>query len=409
MLKHVLLALALFASFSSSALAAEESCVDTDAMDCQCTDADGSQVSLTSEEITDGTLCLEACSDSGAVSYAFFCGDLATPVDQDNISSATDSSDEDSSDSSDPFIPSLNVPIPGLDLSKSVQVNSDGYVITNMIGLYVQALFSYGITLAMLFGVLMLAIAGFQYMTAGGDKGAVAKAKGRMQNTLLGIVLLMGAYAIAFLIDPRLTWFTPLTLEVIDRVAYVNQSGSVPGNITFNPPANISCSSAFSIEQIVTSMKGHVTYRLGGKGGPPPYPDTTPSPSGQTYGDFCPDDQLCLDCSGFVDYVLACADIEKSRSLGTEAIFGSGASEQITDCSASKVNDISLQPGDLISIRPNNGVTTYGHVWIYIGNGHVAESYGIGREGNALAVTPLTSQCNYWESKHVPLYILRAP
>lgn len=198
------------------ALSASESCGDSDVA-CRCTESDGTQTTLTSEDITDKSLCTSACNEMGAISYEFFCGDLLTPVDQGSAVTSTSPAREEKA----PVIPSLNVPIPGLDLRGSVVDDGQGSVEVNMIGLYINAIFTYGITLAAIFGVLVLTIAGFQYMTAGGNKNAVAKAKGRMQNTVFGLILLMATYAIAFLIDPRTTFFNALTLK---KVPYVEIS-----------------------------------------------------------------------------------------------------------------------------------------------------------------------------------------
>lgn len=109
-----------------------------------------------------------------------------------------------------PLIPVvLNVPILG--------VTSVG-----SIGDYVNLVYKYAIPAAALFAVLMFTIAGFQYMTAAGDKGAVSKAKDRMVNTVVGIVLLMSVYTIAYLIDPRLTRFNELRPPLVKKAVMVN-------------------------------------------------------------------------------------------------------------------------------------------------------------------------------------------
>lgn len=111
-----------------------------------------------------------------------------------------------------PYIPVvLNVPILG--------VTSVG-----SIGEYVNLIYKYAIPLASLLGVLMFAIAGLQYMTAGGDKSAVTKAKTRMTNTVTGIVLLMSVYTIAYLVDPRLTRFNELRAPIVKEAVIVDDA-----------------------------------------------------------------------------------------------------------------------------------------------------------------------------------------
>ncbi len=201
--------------------AADEPCSESTAS-CRCTNADGVQTTTTTtatDSLTeDAIACHNSCYDRGAVSYESFCGTSIIPTDSGKVSSLLTEVLSLDIDKEDPAIPALNVPIPGLDLSGSVQVDDQGNIETNMIGLYVNAVFSYGIILASIFGVLMFTIAGFQYMTAGGDKGAVSKAKARMTNTIFGIVILMATYSIAFLIDPRTTRFNSLDFENISTI-----------------------------------------------------------------------------------------------------------------------------------------------------------------------------------------------
>lgn len=194
---------------------------------CDCTDADGKSAASSDASITDGDLCNTYCRTTNSVSWKYYCGTGKDPVDTGDVTSASlDSLTPVAKE--DPAIPVLNVPLPGLsqsDLKGSVGTDVNGYITTNMIGLYVNAVFSYGIVLAALLGVLMLTIAGFQYMTAGGNKSAVTKAKARMSNTIFGLILLMATYTIAFLIDPRTTRFNPLTVENIAAVEYFPPEG----------------------------------------------------------------------------------------------------------------------------------------------------------------------------------------
>lgn len=111
-----------------------------------------------------------------------------------------------------PLIPVvLNVPIMGV-----TQVGS--------IGDYVNIVYKYLIPAAAMFAALMFTIAGFQYMTAGGDKSAVSKAKGRMVNTVVGLVLIMSVYTIAYLIDPRLTRFNELRPPLVKKAVMIDDS-----------------------------------------------------------------------------------------------------------------------------------------------------------------------------------------
>ncbi len=201
---------------------------------CACTYSDGDEVFQEDANITTSSLCEEACTASGSESWHFYCNDTITPTAEGSIEKNPNSSSTNTSTSSTPasgltssvtnksiIVPTLNTPIPGLDLEKlssSVQKSKDGMIYTNMIGVYVNAVYRYALVIAAILGVLMLSISGFQYMTAGGNKGAVAKAKGRMEQTVFGLVILMAIYAIAFFIDPRLTRFLPLEIQSVEEI-----------------------------------------------------------------------------------------------------------------------------------------------------------------------------------------------
>jgi len=128
-----------------------------------------------------------------------------------------------------PLIPvTLNVPIMGV-----TQISA--------LGDYVNLLYEYAIPLAGIFGALMFTIAGFQYMTAGGDKGAVSKAKARMTNTVTGIILLMSVYAIAYLIDPRLTRFNELRPPLVKEAVIVDDTTTCEALFGYGFCINGSC------------------------------------------------------------------------------------------------------------------------------------------------------------------------
>lgn len=218
-----LLSLSLLFPVSVFAAACTESFTD-----CECVDEDGTWYSVSSGEAT-GDSCASTCHAAKAASYAFYCGDERTPVESNDLSDWLDNGlgaiGAQTVTEQKPAVPALNVPIPGLDLQDSVSIDNKGYIYSSMIGLYVNAIFSYAMVLAAILGVLLLTVAGFQYMTARGDTNAVTQAKNRMQNTVFGLILLMATYSIAFLIDPRITRFNALVIENVAAVEYFPPEG----------------------------------------------------------------------------------------------------------------------------------------------------------------------------------------
>lgn len=84
---------------------------------------------------------------------------------------------------------------------------------------YIDALYRYAIPVMALLAVVMLMIGGLQYVLARGRAEAIKKAKDRIKNAVIGLVLLMSAYALARLIDPSLVnlhvFQVPMTKQVV--------------------------------------------------------------------------------------------------------------------------------------------------------------------------------------------------
>lgn len=123
----------------------------------------------------------------------------------------------------DPILPCLNVPIPGLKFGNcdeslkdpnadaNLVKNADGETTTNLLGSYVEAVYQYLLIAAAIVAVTMLMIAGLQYATARGSSKQVDQAKKRINNAIVGIILLLLAYNIAFIINPATTTFESLS------------------------------------------------------------------------------------------------------------------------------------------------------------------------------------------------------
>ncbi len=74
---------------------------------------------------------------------------------------------------------------------------ADSGSLATTLGLIVSVILS---LLGIIFVVLMI-VGGFQWMTAGGNEETVKKAQGRIKNAIIGLVVVISAYAIWSLID----------------------------------------------------------------------------------------------------------------------------------------------------------------------------------------------------------------
>ncbi|HOZ53204.1 MAG TPA: pilin [bacterium] len=74
---------------------------------------------------------------------------------------------------------------------------ADSGSLASTLGIIVNVILS---LLGIIFVVLMI-VGGFQWMTAGGNEEAVKKAQSRIKNAIIGLVVVVSAYAIWNLID----------------------------------------------------------------------------------------------------------------------------------------------------------------------------------------------------------------
>ncbi len=104
-----------------------------------------------------------------------------------------------------------------------------------------------------------------------------------------------------------------------------------------------------------------------------------------------PENTIKLDCSGFVNYVLRCADIN-AISGGTASIFSNAEKVIQTSIQGTKINNKELNIGDLVGWRAGENGEKFGHVMIYIGNGQLqlADSHGTKVIGGALGTFPIS-------------------
>lgn len=133
--------------------------------------------------------------------------------------------------------PRLGIEIPGFDSSLTTSYISYGEYQTNVLGHYVKAVYAWLISAGAIIAVLMMMIAGVQYMLAGGNQGALGQAKKRIVDAISGLVLLLGAFTIAFLIDPSTVAFETLKLKNIEQIDF-DHPNETPVNFGTGNTAN---------------------------------------------------------------------------------------------------------------------------------------------------------------------------
>ena len=261
------------------------------------------------------------------------------------------------------------------------------------LGNYVNNLIKVLIGLASAMAVFMIVFGGIEWMMS---DSFISKGEGKKKilNAIKGLVLLLGSYLILITINPDLVTIDFRLDKQTIKIEYsgdtnvgIPQTGvSCPTGIDCNIPSTPNENLVYSI---VSKLNGKTTYRFGGKGTPPPYQyETKECPPTGPCKTFCPPGTICLDCSGFVNFVLRYSGYKEFNG-GTQTIFSNA--ERVNSITNTEVNGVTLKPGDLLGWTSGNR-----HVLIYVGNGKIADSHGgSGREpGNAVGIYNTTEYKN---------------
>lgn len=406
MLRRLLL-LPLFLLLPLPALATDISECDSGTIECSCPSAIAASDAAV-QSLDDATSCNTYCG-AASLSTAYAAGSItgyslscsvsgvSTIIAQGSTTSSTTSTSSTKSIDNPYTAPELGVEIPGLTLTPTS--GSNGFIQVNYLGEYVNAVYTWLISAVALVAVVMIMIGGLQYVLARGDSGKIGDATKRIQNSLIGIVLLLGAYTIARTIDPNQTVFDPLSINYVDFSSYDLPQPDLPGDVSLTDstvyaaaqgivPGDILCEGA-SVADIAQSAVGKVTYRYGAKGTRPVYSaETKVDSDGIPFSSYCPTGTVCYDCSGFANYIGQCAGLASAgESGGTSEIFSTSEGAEVIssiDGDNGIINGVALVPGDMVG-APSD------HVMTYIGGGQIADSHAGDRApGDAIGIYPLS-------------------
>lgn len=293
----------------------------------------------------------------------------------------------------------LLAPIPGLQSlnnsgTSNIITQEDGSIAIAKLsefklGDYINSMFQIALGILMVLSVIMIVVGGVQYMTTEAIFQKEA-AKEYITKAVLGLILGLGIFIILNTINPRLLNINfgegvdsvsiatvVAEQDISSTVILDNLAREQVNDYIFN--SGVTCSGSGgqnAIPSIARSFVNKTTYRLGGK-----YynlGNAQPNYAGNDVGNSCDisSNTLCLDCSGFTNLVLQCAgiiDLHVGNNMGTSGSFNLSLGAQninSINLEDNEINNLELEIGDLIGYTGS----TFGHIWIYIGNGEVAES-----------------------------------
>ena len=200
-------------------------CVDG-SYNCSCTTSTGSTNSTASSVTTSDAVCDSWCGQMHGTAYSRTCtlssGRTNYPIGQGNQGSTVPTaglSDAVEDTKADFLVPNLNVEIPGFSGFTTPTSSADGgYVSVNFLAQYINAVYGWAIAASALIAVVMMMLGGLQYVLSRGKSKYIEKAKTRITNAITGLVLLLAAYSIAYLIDPNTTTLRSLSLANVEGI-----------------------------------------------------------------------------------------------------------------------------------------------------------------------------------------------
>lgn len=262
---------------------------------------------------------------------------------------------------------------------------------------YISGLFEAVIIVLIVLAVIMIVFAGVTHFfsaTATGKEGKRELA----WNAVIGLVIALGSWVLLNTISPNLAENLSIQIPEVTLAGDVdafpgqnisNADGSITTGSTLPTNLGLMCpmvGGSAAVSNIIDSFVNKTTYRYGGKGGPLPagamYPLTpNESSSNSPYmcgsvacRTFCPNDTVCLDCSGFTNQVRKCAGLPTFG--GTASMRSSSSAIQINPINIASNGQSIMLAGESYVFQPGDLLISSNHVLIYYGDGKVAESRG---------------------------------
>jgi hypothetical protein len=264
-------------------------------------------------------------------------------------------------------MPVLNIDIPNVKFSPP-KINGE-YIHVEYISQYVSGVYKYLLSIGSIIAVVMIMIGGLQYSIGAVSEEQINKAKKRIKDAVIGLVLLLSTILILQNTNPNLIKGISLQLEIIRGVPLPDET-SAPDVMPGKPPSvamhNILGGSAKTV-----IAKLDKTYTMA---------STTSSctiENARKIAQELHDKQICVGpchcawtAGGFIRY-LKCA--ESSSGNATKLPFWLEHNEGWISEKITKDNRKNLPLGVVMS-RKCKGKCRYGHIGVSIGQGQTFES-----------------------------------
>jgi len=112
------------------------------------------------------------------------------------------------------FVPQIGIP-GSSDFEAGKEVPVDGGTFIK----YLKAIYVWAVGAIAIIAIIMIMIAGFQWMTAAGNASVIGQARARIGSSLIGLLLAIGAYSLLNFVNPSLVNLRTLDLGDIKEIA----------------------------------------------------------------------------------------------------------------------------------------------------------------------------------------------
>lgn len=184
--------------------------------------------------------CMDGTKESGDIDYCTFKDGAVYPLGEPIAVSSTLINTVTKSLKSTPLTeselqqmlakPVPKITLPGLKFSEpKIEQNSDGskFVIIPFLGEYLAAVYRYAVVAISVIAVVMLIVAGVQWMLPDAGQENINAAKARIGHALIGLMLAVGSYTVLYAVNPELVQFRSLRVryvagEKIEEIVHVD-------------------------------------------------------------------------------------------------------------------------------------------------------------------------------------------
>ena len=121
------------------------------------------------------------------------------------------------------YAPALNVPIPGLDWTKYPIVKSGNILEIPFLAVYVGAAYRYLLSITVIVATIAFIYGAFLYLIEQSISG-IQKGKKVMTDAVIGMLLILGSFAILRTFNPELLTPQPLEVEIVEASYFFEKS-----------------------------------------------------------------------------------------------------------------------------------------------------------------------------------------